>query len=308
MLQTSISTVAAQVLTEVLAPWPIGTMNINGNVPEGLLLKYVLGSSKNYKGFQEYKNKLHKLTKQYIRRIRQDPEVRKRKDMIANFLNSSATSNMNDDELLAVVLNLTLAGRDTTACLLSWMFYLLTQNPEVQKRLIEEIDEKLKGQQPTLKDLDADNMPYLNGMIYETLRLYPPVPSDEKYATSELVYLDGTRIPKGTKLVFSPFAMGRNPSVYPDPLKVDPNRWIPFKPPSLFAFPVFQAGPRFCLGKDMAQFEAKLLASTLLQHFTFTMEESEAKNITYALALTISVCNSKTQDSHNLWITPHARQ
>lgn len=179
--------------------------------------------------------------------------------MLANFLNGKDGKNLSDKHLRDLVLNMTIAGRDTTACTLSWMVYILTQNQDVQAQLCKEIDEKLQGRTPTLEDLNPKNMPYLNGVLYETLRLYPPVPEDEKVVTEDgLVYPDGTPVYKGTHLIFSPYSMGRNPKVYPDPLKVVPTRWIPFKTPDPYAFPVFQAGPRFCLGKDMAQFEAKV--------------------------------------------------
>ena len=139
------------------------------------------------------------------------------------------------------------------------MTFILTQNPDIQTKLCQEVDEKLQGRSPTMEDLDPKNMPYLNGVLFETLRLYPPVPEDNKeIAEDNVTYIDGTPLYKGTQVVFVPYTMGRNPEVYPNPLKVDPHRWIPFKQPDPFAFPVFQAGPRFCLGKDMAQFEAKV--------------------------------------------------
>ena len=82
---------------------------------------------------------------------------------------------------------------------------------------------------------------------------------------------------------------------------------IPFKQPSLFEFPVFQAGPRFCLGKDMAQFEAKLVAAKLLRRFSFELKDGEAEKITYSLNITMSLCNSPQKDSFNLWVRPIPR-
>ena len=120
------------------------------------------------------------------------------------------------------------------------------------------MDEKLQGSSPSIENLDAKDMPYLNGVLYETLRLYLPVPEDHKIvAEDNVTYLDGTPLYKGTEVLYVPYSIGRNPEVYHDPLKVNPLRWIPFQQPDPFAFPVFQAGPRFCLGNDMAQFEAR---------------------------------------------------
>lgn len=205
--------------------------------------------------------KLDKFAFKIIKEARVDSDLTSRRDLLANFLNSKGGDQLSDKELRDIVLNMTIAGRDTTACTLTWLVYILTQNPEVEKELCKEIDEKLKGASPTLEDLSPENMPYLNGVLFETLRLFPPVPEDEKVVSEDGVeYLDGTPLPKGTHVVFAPYSMGRNPKVYPDPEKVDPMRWIPFKMPNAYEFPVFQAGPRFCLGKDMAQFEAKVSA------------------------------------------------
>merc|ERR1712039_130148 len=98
-----------------------------------------------------------------------------------------------------------------------------------------------------------------------------------------------------------------DPSVYPDPEEVRPERWIPFKEPSPYEFPVFQAGPRICLGMDMAIFEAKVAATSLLQKYRFELLEGEKEKITYSATLTMSICNSKNQDSNNLWMVPHPR-
>ena len=67
-----------------------------------------------------------------------------------------------------------IAGRDTTACTLSWLMFILTQNPEIQQRCCAEIDDKIGDGTPDPNLVTAANMPYLNGVVYETLRLYPP--------------------------------------------------------------------------------------------------------------------------------------
>merc|ERR1712007_191306 len=111
------------------------------------------------------------------------------------------------------------------------------------------------------------------------------------------------------------YAMGRGPNIYPDPEVVKPERWIPFKEPSQYEFPVFQAGPRICLGMSMAIFEAKIAALMILREYAFDMAPGEAEKITYLpTALTMSICNTKsgeaphTFDSHKLWLVPRLRK
>jgi cytochrome P450 len=105
--------------------------------------------------------------------------------------------------------------------------------------------------------------------------------------------------------------------VWKEPERVDPERWIKrnasgdiqkFTRPDPFEFPVFQAGPRVCLGEQMAIFETKILVATLLQRFTFDLKEGENEKITYSGGLTMSLCNSKEQDSHELLLIPRKRE
>eukprot|EP00510_Aplanochytrium_minuta_P000315 CAMPEP_0184022972 /NCGR_PEP_ID=MMETSP0954-20121128/11011_1 /TAXON_ID=627963 /ORGANISM="Aplanochytrium sp, Strain PBS07" /LENGTH=553 /DNA_ID=CAMNT_0026305623 /DNA_START=104 /DNA_END=1762 /DNA_ORIENTATION=+ len=292
--------------SRILLPYPFGKLSNNSN-PYTLSVNTARVLSKYNTDFVDAIKRLDNHVYDLIKRTRQDPNLAKRKDLMALFTNTKINNEggLDDKTLRDVILNLTIAGRDTTACTLTWMFYILSTHPEVQEKLCEEIDRCLEGRTPTPEDITPEKMPYLNGVLYETLRLYPPVPQDIKKAKKDIFYLDGTLVPEGTRLTFHPYSLGRNPELYSDPLKVDPNRWIPFKQPSLYEFPVFQAGPRFCLGKDMAQFESKLLASILLQRFTFSLLEGEAENITYSLMVTMSLCNKKDgpieDRSHYLW-------
>ena len=236
-------------------------------------------------------------------------------DLLGMFLhakdNDGNPLRVSDQYLRDVILNMIIAGRDTTACTLTWMFFELTQNLDVQRKLGEEIDGLFRrlgpDGRPTFDDVHHASMPYLNGVLYETLRLHPPVPEDVKFSQHDDVFPCGTKVPGKTRMVFSPYFIGRDPRLWPDPLRFDPNRWIPFEEPDEFAFPVFQAGPRKCLGQRMAIFEAKLLAAIVLRHFSFTLLDGEAEKITYSLMITMSLCNSKTADSHNLWLLPKRR-
>merc|ERR1719189_912390 len=84
--------------------------------------------------------------------------------------------------------------------------------------------------------------------------------------------------------------MGRNEAVYQEPLAFKPARWIPFTAPAPHEFPVFQAGPRMCLGMDMAIFEAKVLTVMLLQCFNFELKPGEAEKIRPGNAATMCIC------------------
>eukprot|EP00405_Crypthecodinium_cohnii_P015641 CAMPEP_0206457992 /NCGR_PEP_ID=MMETSP0324_2-20121206/23293_1 /ASSEMBLY_ACC=CAM_ASM_000836 /TAXON_ID=2866 /ORGANISM="Crypthecodinium cohnii, Strain Seligo" /LENGTH=557 /DNA_ID=CAMNT_0053929223 /DNA_START=41 /DNA_END=1714 /DNA_ORIENTATION=+ len=291
----------AKLLLMKYLPWPFGGV--------GGLAWYLHGLiSPEMWQFKKAVRTLDKESRKFIASARSDPELSKRKDLLALFIQAEEKESFSATYLRDMVLNFVIAGRDTTACTLSWLFYVLSINPEVQRKLQEEIDAKLPdGEAPTFKAVSARNMPYLNGVVYEVLRLYPPVPVDGKTCQEDDVFPDGTKVPKGTLCMWQPYAMGRDANIYPDPMVVKPERWIPFEAPSPHEFPVFQAGPRICLGMDMAQFEAKIATIMLLQKFSFTLKPGEEDKIHYSNTLTMSVCNSKNQDSHDLWLIPHNR-
>lgn len=285
-----------------LLPWPVGGHR-------GLFRRIYDFRSPAHRGFREACRVLDSESERLVRACRADPKLPERTDLLALFVKCEDQERFSTKFLRDVVLNFIIAGRDTTACTLTWMFYILATHPTVQEALCKEIDDKFpRGcSAPTLKQVSASEMPYLNGVLYETLRLHPPVPIDAKYTARDDVLPDGSHVPGGINLLFLPYAMGRDASTYEDPLEVKPERWIPFAEPLPHEFPVFQAGPRICLGKDMAIFEAKLASCMLLQEYTFELAPGEAEKITYNNTLTMSLCNSKQQDSHNLWLIPKRR-
>lgn len=287
-----------------IIPWPFGT-NF------GLFQWIKTLRDPFYSGFREANAILNRESLRVVRDARTDPKLAERRDLLALFLQAEAQEQegFGDKWLRDVVLNFILAGRDTTACTLSWLFYVLATHPEIQAKVCKEIDERLPANKDiNFKAVGPAELPYLHAVLYEVLRLYPPVPQNNKKAVADDVLPDGTKVFKHTKVWYLPYAMGRDPQRYPDPLVVKPERWIPFKEPLPHEFPVFQAGPRICLGMNMAVFETKIVAGILLRNYTFSISPEEAEKITpNPFVLTMSVCNSKTHDSHNLWLTPKRR-
>lgn len=307
MMEILTSNIGYYLISGLFLPYPLGMLWLNKE-NNSLFMKIVNHFDSNYQAFKRHIKVLDDHVYEYIQKTRNDPKVAQRKDIIANFLNSDIGNDLTDKTLRDIVLNLTIAGRDTTACALSWLFFELTQNLDVQDKLFLELDEKLKGNIPNFTDLQTNSLPYLHGCIYETLRLHPPVPTNTKSVTEDTTFLDGTIIPKDTELFYLPSAVGRNPTKFPSPGKFQPERWIPFEQKDLFDFPVFQAGPRFCLGKDMAQFEMKLLTIMLIQKFRFTLKPGEENKISYTLMLTQSISNNDKRSQMELLVYPSKRQ
>eukprot|EP00941_MAST-03F_sp_MAST-3F-sp1_P002685 g2685.t1 len=236
-------------------------------------------------------------------------EISEKSNLYVRLPSASPLANKGDKSLCDNILNFVIAGRDTTACSLSWLFYILSTHQEIQKKLIKEIDSTLPNLTvPELATVASKNMPYLNGIIYETLRLYPPVPEDHKVCSEPVKLPCGSVLPTNTRVMFCPYAMGRDPRKWPNPSTVDPTRWIPFKQPDPFSFPVFQAGPRICLGRDMALFEIKILTCMLLQRFTFDLLIGEKENIGYSFMITMSITSSKDKSKHELLVIPKRRK
>lgn len=286
-------------MASMFLPWPFGGYR-------GLAWRLHDAVSPVYRRFKAAKQILDEESEKLVRLCREDPKLQTRRDLLALFVQSEEKDHFTTAALRDIVLNMVIAGRDTTACTLSWMFFGLATNPEVQRKLCAEIDEKAPvGKVLNVKTLSHTELPYLHGVLYETLRLWPPVPFDVKTAFEDDVLPNGVKVPKGTNMTFLPWAMGRDSSRYPEAESLRPERWIPFTAPPPHEFPVFQAGPRICLGMDMATFEAKLCAVELLRYFNFELAPGQKERTTYGQKLTMAVSTGKKEE---LWMIVRPRK
>ncbi|KAH9927192.1 cytochrome P450 monooxygenase pc-3 [Epithele typhae] len=174
-------------------------------------------------------------------------------------------------------LNILLAGRDTTAAALTFGVYLLCQHPAVLARLRDEIGGHIGfSRRPTYDDIR--DMKYLRAFLNETLRLYPSVPFDIRFAIKDATVPspDGKPwfIPAKTPVVYSIFNMHRDPKYWgPTADQFDPDRFIDerlnqYLVPNPFIFLPFNAGPRICLGQQFAYNEMSFFIIRLLQNFS----------------------------------------
>ena len=165
------------------------------------------------------------------------------------------------------ILTFLAAGHETTAIALVWTVYLLSQHPQVRIKLQDEIRSVLAGREPTLDDLVK--LPYLDWVLNESMRLYPPAWLQVRLVAEESE-LDGVRLPVGTLVILSQWVIHRLPDIWQDAEAFKPERWDPANeqqlPPGAY-FP-FGGGPRTCIGMPLAQLEARLILASMLQRYT----------------------------------------
>ncbi|WP_404790493.1 cytochrome P450 [Altericista sp. CCNU0014] len=184
-------------------------------------------------------------------------------------------SKMSDRQLRDELATLMLAGHETTANALAWTWMLLSQNPEAERCLWEELDRVLAGRVPTMADLPR--LTYTQQAIDESMRLYPPVVLLARSATQDYV-LDGYTIPQNCVVLMSPWVMHRNARYFSAPKCFQPARWqgdLKKQLPKCTYIP-FGEGPRICIGKSFAQMEAVLILATLAQRYQVRLVEGQA--------------------------------
>ena len=175
---------------------------------------------------------------------------------------------MTDRQLHDEIMTLFLAGHETTANVLSWTWYLLGQNPQVEEKLIEELRHVLAGRVPTPADLPR--LIYTDTVLREAMRLYPPVWVIGRRALAPF-RLGEYELPANTNVLISQLIMHKDARYFSDPERFDPDRWSASNPQlaSLprFAYFPFGGGPRVCIGAGFAMMEAVLLLATIAQQF-----------------------------------------
>jgi len=173
---------------------------------------------------------------------------------------------MNDQQVHDEVMTLLLAGHETTANALTWTWYLLSQHPEIEGRLHDELAAVLDGNSPTIEHLP--HLTYTSMVLQEALRLYPPIWVLSRKAISD-DELGGFPIPQGSMVILSPYATHRHPAFWEQPEVFDPERFTPERVaarPHYAHFP-FGGGPRLCIGSNFALMEAQLVLATVAQHY-----------------------------------------
>ncbi|KAI3831340.1 hypothetical protein MKX03_034126 [Papaver bracteatum] len=198
-----------------------------------------------------------------------------------------------------ICVNFILAGRDTSSVALSWFFWLVSKNPNVEKQILEEIygiigerqNFEVTENESTIvfNPEEVKKMDYLQAALSETLRLYPSVPLDHKEVVEDEVFPDGTVLKKGTKVIYAIYAMGRMESIWgKDCREYKPERWLRdgrFMSESAYKFTAFNGGPRLCLGKDFAYYQMKFVAASIIYHYRVNVVKNHL--VTPKLALTM---------------------
>lgn len=173
---------------------------------------------------------------------------------------------LSDQEIADELTTILLAGHDTTVSLFAWMVMLLCQHPEVLERVRAEQEAVLDGRLPTAADLRA--MPYLDTVISETLRLYPPAWMAPRRSVEGFSFA-GHDIPPRTRVLYSQWVTHRLPEHFADPDSFRPERFDRERGERhpAYSYIPFAAGTRVCIGMSFALIEAKALMSVLLHHW-----------------------------------------
>lgn len=209
-------------------------------------------------------------------------QVSHKQDLLSRFMASIEQKDSSYDELSTmfkdpkekrrflrdVIVSFVLAGKDSTSTGLTWFFWLISTNPKIESKIYEEISsinenydyEELKG------------LNYLHAAISESLRLYPPVPINSRVVKNDDILPDGTRVRAGWFADYSAYAMGRDQRLWGlDADAFIPERWLDDKGQFVGVdsckFSVFHAGPRACLGREMAYVQMKAVVAAVLKMF-----------------------------------------
>ncbi|XP_074308621.1 alkane hydroxylase MAH1-like [Silene latifolia] len=198
-----------------------------------------------------------------------------------------------DKFLRDTIFNFFIAGRDTTSTSLSWFFYLISKNPQAQSKIRQELMSTMKANENDNCNMNklydftrnnfketSDKLVYLHGALCEALRLYPPVVFQSKYPIETDILPSGHKVEPHMQIIFNLYAMARMKSIWgEDCCEFKPERWISpqgkIRHEPSYKFSAFGAGPRSCVGKDMAFIQMKVVAAAIILNYEFRPLEGQ---------------------------------
>ncbi|MEU5884324.1 cytochrome P450 [Spirillospora sp. NPDC047279] len=232
--------------------------------PAELLNRLPVGKSRR---IDEAKERLRRVIGEVIREYRANPGDRN--DLLSMLLLShddTTGEGMTDDQLHDEIIGITVSGTETATLSLSWLFHEMSRHPDVEKRVYAEIDSVLGDQTVGFEHVAA--LEYTHRVITEILRLHHPLWMLMRRAHST-VELAGVQLPPGTEVMFSPYALHRDPVLYPDPHRFDPDRWLnggyEDAPPGTFI--PFGLGRRQCIGEAFGWAEVTIGTAEIVRRW-----------------------------------------
>jgi cytochrome P450 len=243
-----------------------------------------------HRRYLEARSRVHALIREVIARRRAEPQASWPNDLLSKLMlardektGESMTDLLVHDESLGIFV----AGHETTARTMAFLWYALHDNPSVAARLHAELDAVLPADQPpTLEQLKR--LPYTMQTIQEVLRLYPPSPAQPRDARVDQA-LGELRVQPGTYLLLFPYATHRHPEFWEEPERFDPDRFLPSREQARhpFAYYPFGGGQRICLGNSFAMLEALILTALLARRFSARLVAGHQPRIEMAGTLMI---------------------
>lgn len=169
------------------------------------------------------------------------------------------------------------AGHETVSAALTWTWYAIARHPEVEARLIQEVQSTLGDRLPTIEDVPQ--LSYTGMVVKESLRLYPPVWGLTIRKAIRNVQLAEYEIPKGGWVFLCPYVTHRNPLFFENPGQFDPERFAPDRAHTIppYAYFPFGAGPHVCIGNAFAMIEMTLVITTILQQFRVALAPGQGE-------------------------------
>ena len=194
-------------------------------------------------------------------------------DLLSMFLSArdeDSDEGMTDRQLRDEVMTMLLAGHETTSLALSWTYYLLSQHPEVEERLTDEVDRVVGAARPGFAHVER--LAFTRRVLEESMRIYPPAWGFSRLALGD-DEVGGYRVAKGSIVFLIPFVVHRRPKLWPDPERFDPDRFVPDREAARprFAYFPFGGGPRACIGNQFAMVEAQLILAAIAQRYRIAL-------------------------------------
>ncbi|XP_014495586.1 cytochrome P450 76A2 [Vigna radiata var. radiata] len=223
-------------------------------------------------------SKALEIASKFVKQRLEDKKTRDFLDVLIDFQssNSEEALKITDKDLNIFILEIFLAGSETTSSTIEWTMMELLRNPEWLEKVKSELD-RVVGRERKFEESDIDNLPYLQAVIKETLRLHPPIPFLVPRKAIENTKFMGYDIPKDTQVLVNAWAIGRDPSVWEQPLEFKPQRFvddcknIDYKGTNFGLIP-FGSGRRMCAGVPLAHRILHLVLGSLLHEFDWKLE------------------------------------